>query len=285
MIHLCRNFDTCSAYLREKGGVQNMRKRKNKKLCRRIELMVKMCVFIFGVYMVIHHFTDKISSQLTPDSSDIVPETNTITSPRTLISIQGLSQEGIPTGCEAVSTVALLQYLGIDIDVNTFIEDYLPCQDFYYINGDLYGADPHEAFAGNPYNKTSLGCFPKVILKALHQMKSDDYPNFENIEFDMVSGSSLDALANQYLSQSIPILLWITIDLKEPTPGMQYHLEDGSLYTWAKQEHCVVLCGYDEENYYFMDPLADGQIVTRNKELVELRYEQLGNYALIIKRN
>ena len=87
-----------------------------------------------------------------------------------LISVQGISQKGIPTGCETVSTVALLHYFGIDIDVDDFIENHLPCQDFYYQNGKLYGANRHQAFAGNPYKKSSLGCYPKVIMKALYEV-------------------------------------------------------------------------------------------------------------------
>lgn len=220
-------------------------------------MVVKICITVIGVFILINHKR---------------------------IFIQGISQKGIPTGCEAVSTVALLQYFGIDIDVDDFIENHLPCQDFYYQNGKLYGANPHQAFAGNPYKKSSLGCYPKVIMKALYEMKSNKFANYENLVFTNASGIKLNDLVIQYLDDSIPVLLWITIDLKEPTPGMQYYLADGSLYTWTKHEHCVILCGYDEENYYFMDPLADGQIVGRDKKLVELRYEQLGKYALVIER-
>lgn len=200
------------------------------------------------------------------------------------ISIQGLSQEGIPTGCESVSTVALLGHWNVDIDIDTFIEDYLPRQDFYRKNDELYGANPHEAFAGNPYKKSSLGCYPEVIKKALHTMQSHGFTGMNVFNFSNISGTDLQTLCDSYINNEIPVLLWVTIDLKEPVPGMQYYLEDGSLYTWTKHEHCVVLCGYDVNNYYFMDPLAGGQIVGRDKELVELRYKQLGEYALVIER-
>lgn len=202
-----------------------------------------------------------------------------------IIPMPGISQEGIPTGCESVSTVTLLQHWGIDIDTDTFIEDYLPCQDFYRENGMLYGANPHEAFAGNPYNKSSLGCYPEVIEESLRNMQDNSFIGMNALEFQNVSATDLQTLCDSYIDNEIPVLLWITIDLKEPTPGMQYHLENGSLYTWMKHEHCVVLCGYDAEYYYYIDPLEAGDIVARDKKLVELRYEQLGKYALVIKRN
>ena len=123
-----------------------------------------MCITVIGVFILINH---------------------------KMIFIQGISQKGIPTGCEAVSTVALLQYFGIDIYVDDFIEDYLPCEDFYYQNDKLYGANPHKAFAGNPYKKSSLGCYPEVIMKTLYEMKSNKFANFEDLDFTNVSGVEL----------------------------------------------------------------------------------------------
>lgn len=89
----------------------------------------------------------------------------------TKISIKGLSQEGIPTGCESVSTVAVLQHYGVDITIDEFINNFLPCKEFYKIGSKVYGANPHEYFAGDPYKTASLGCYPKVILKALNEIK------------------------------------------------------------------------------------------------------------------
>ncbi len=49
------------------------------------------------------------------------------------ISFMGLSQALIPTGCEAVSAVAILNHLGIEITPESFIEEFLPKQDFYQV--------------------------------------------------------------------------------------------------------------------------------------------------------
>ena len=53
-----------------------------------------------------------------------------------------------PTGCESVSSVMLLQYLGYDITVDEFIEKYLEKKDFEERQGQLYGADPNLYFCG-----------------------------------------------------------------------------------------------------------------------------------------
>lgn len=199
-----------------------------------------------------------------------------------IIPLHGLSQNEVPTGCEAVSTVTVLQHLGIKITIDEFIESFLPCQGFYRMNGALYGPDPNEFFAGNPYEKNSLGCYPNVILKALREMKNSAYPGMENLNFRNVSGTDLETLITQYIKNQQPVILWVTIDMKESYKGMKYYLEDNNLYTWTAQEHCVVLCGFDETTYHFMDPLANGKIVNYPKELVEKRYNEIGKNAVVV---
>lgn len=202
-----------------------------------------------------------------------------------ILSMTGLSQADIPTGCESVSTVTVLNYLGIDITPETFIEDYLTCEPFYREDGVLYGPNPHEAFAGNPFQKASLGCFPQVIVQALKNMRAQKYEGMENITFADVSGTGLEQLEDEYLKKGIPVLLWVTMEMKPSYAGMQYYLEDGSLYIWRAGEHCTVLCGYDETSYYLIDPQADGEVVCYNRELVESRYEEMGEYAVVIVQN
>ena len=51
-----------------------------------------------------------------------------------------------PTGCESVSTVMLLQYLGYKISVDEFIENYLEQDTFEQRRGEQYGPDPRKIF-------------------------------------------------------------------------------------------------------------------------------------------
>ena len=60
-----------------------------------------------------------------------------------------------PTGCESVSTVMLLQYLGYRVSVDEFIRDYLKQDSFEERRGDLYGPDPRHCFCGSPYDAES----------------------------------------------------------------------------------------------------------------------------------
>lgn len=199
-----------------------------------------------------------------------------------LIEMNGLSQDNIPTGCESVSTVMVLNHLGIEITPEEFIDNYLPCEGFYRVDGTLYGPDPEEAFAGDPYRKNSLGCYPKVILKALGNMKNCHVPGVEKLVFEDISGMELTDIIDTYIANNIPVLLWCTMGMNPVRDGMQYYLDDGSLYTWRAGEHCMVLCGYDEEQYYLMDPLAGGEKAAYPKDVVEARYLEIGRHAVVV---
>lgn len=257
-----------------------MQVRKNIKRKRRISLIIKSLWLIALLCIMISSIMNKFSSDASrsPGKTD----TENTSSKAHRIALKGLSQDGIPTGCEAVSTVAVLRHLGIRISVDRFIEDFLPCQDFYRKNDRVYGADPHEYFAGSPYKTASLGCYPKVILKALNNMKNANYPGMDNLHFKDVSSFDIKALLTNYIDFNIPVIFWVTIDMKQPYDGMKYALEDGTAYTWTAQEHCTVLCGYDKDSYYLMDPLKDGEIIAYPRNIVETRYKELGKYALVV---
>ena len=267
-------------------------RRRNRKVYRRIELLVKSGIFLFllgGMAIFMNKKQILLSGAHSADTSvqsasskDIIYTDAESQNISHTISMEGLSQDGIPTGCESVSTVAVLNHAGIDINIDEFISTYLPCQGFHRQNGELYGPDPQEYFVGNPYDQYSLGCYPKVILKALNKMKNADYPGMDRLHIQNLTGVDLETLLSHYISKDIPVIFWITIGMKEPYDGMQYYLEDGSLYTWKAQEHCAVLCGYDEDSIYIMDPLSGGKSIAHPKELVEKRYEEMGKCGIAI---
>ena len=74
-----------------------------------------------------------------------------------------------PTGCESVSAVMLLKYLGYEITVDEFIKNCLECRDMEMRDGKLYGPDPNEYFCGSPYDEESFGIYAKGLLKALEK--------------------------------------------------------------------------------------------------------------------
>lgn len=198
------------------------------------------------------------------------------------ISIKGLSQAGIPTGCEAVCATAVLNYYEVDIGVNNFINSYLDCEP-YTIKGDKYYAtSPNEAFIGSPYEKSAYGCFAPVITNAVNKLNKSDIAKANSIHAFDATGTELNELCQKFVANDNPVCIWVTMYMKPSYDSTIFQLEDGTIYTWKAREHCMVLCGFDEENYYLMDPLSSGNIVKYEKELVEARYEEMAKNAVVI---
>lgn len=84
-------------------------------------------------------------------------------------------REKYPTGCESVCAVMDLQYYGVDLSVEEFIDNYLPLGDAPHVDGqgNYVGCDPREAFPGSPYEESGWGCYSPVIEKALVRALED----------------------------------------------------------------------------------------------------------------
>ena len=197
-----------------------------------------------------------------------------------------------PTGCESVSAVMLLQYLGVEISVDEFIKEYLPCRPFEERDGKLIGADPRREFAGSPYDPDSMGCYAPVIRAALERVlaeragETDGSRDEKQTEIPVwhvedLTGVSMEQLCTEYLDRGRPVIFWACIDMKEPVTGPDWYLEDGTtVFTWISNEHCMLLVGYDETNYYFNDPWEHHGVIGYEKTITEARHQ--AQYAMAV---
>lgn len=184
-----------------------------------------------------------------------------------------------PTGCESVSTVMLLQYLGYAVSVDGFIEEYLDRQVFEEREGLLYGPDPRRAFAGSPYDPDSFGCYAPVIARALERIVSDRYA------VQNETGREISDLLAAYIDREMPVILWACMDLRPSIVGPSWRLlEGGDIFTWRSNEHCMLLVGYDAEQYFFNDPYENHGCVAYPRALTEQRYKEQGMQAVSLKR-
>lgn len=198
-----------------------------------------------------------------------------------MINVSYISQKNdYPTGCESVSAVMALQHWGVKISVDEFIDEYLVKSDFYWdSDGIMHAEHPAEKFVGNPRESMAFGCYAPVIEKALRKIFIEkDTP----LEVVNEQGMNLNDLCGTYIDNNIPVIIWASMDMKPTRNGRTWVLENGEKFTWIAGEHCLLLTGYDEKYYYFNDPLV-GKDVAYKKEIVELRYKELGYQALVIK--
>lgn len=184
-----------------------------------------------------------------------------------------------PTGCESVSTVMLLQYLGYDMTVDDFIRDALDQRGFEEREGRLYGPDPNRYFCGSPYDENSFGCYAPVICKALKKVLDCSYEVVDE------TGTDMDTLIRTYIDHGMPVIFWACIDMREPIRGPEWKLfENGETFTWISNEHCMLLVGYDEDGYYFNDPYENHGVIRYDKKTVEDRHRAQYGMAVGVKK-
>lgn len=214
-----------------------------------------------------------------------------------LINVPYIDQtEEWPTGCESVSAVMLLWYLEIDISMERFVDHYLEKVTFYKKDGKLYGGDPRKVFAGDPADDQSMGCYAPVIKKALDSVfreRGEQPTGFEsrgtekqNIQEAVdLTGASMETLLREYIDNDIPVIFWASIDLKETYAGPEWIIAGtDEVFEWRSNEHCMLLVGYDEKNYYFNDPWHDHGTIGYKKELVEKRHMEQYEMAVSVRR-
>ena len=73
--------------------------------------------------------------------------------------------------------------------------------------------------------------------------------------------------------------------MRKEIPGPEWKLLDtGERFLWTSNEHCMLLVGYDEENYYFNDPYDNNGVIGYSKQLVEKRHAAQHSMALGIHK-
>lgn len=188
-------------------------------------------------------------------------------------------REDYPTGCEAVSAVMALNYLGIDISAREFIDSFLDCgRAPFYVDGNVVGDSPYEYFLGSPYDNSGWGCYAPVIERALNKCVGD-----KNFPVTRTDGKSLRELCKEYIDRNIPVIMWATMEMQEAYTTTTWETAKGESFTWIAPEHCLLLVGYDKENYYFNDP-RQGKQVGYKKSAVEKAYKSLGGQAVVIDK-
>ena len=187
------------------------------------------------------------------------------------------------TGCELISANVVLNYYDKNVNYEQIIKHTKFGKIHVSKDGKWYGSSPSEAFLGDPHRIDGMGCFAPVIVDMV-----DDF-GFTDICAKDTTGVDLNELIEKYVANDIPVMIWVTDSMCPLGKGDVWHLtnEDGSIsketFTWPLNEHCVVLMGYDKNNYYLSDPLSYSECVKYDKKLVETRFKDLGCMSVVIE--
>ena len=189
----------------------------------------------------------------------------------------------------------VLQGNGYYISGKKFTDEFLIKRDWYKDeeNEEIFGPDPNSAYVGNPYIASGyncgFGCYSNAVAKSINNFFAEN--DIVSQQAISLKDKSLSFLIENYVSKDIPVLIWATMDMKPSKLTMSWTVNYadenspynvGDKYTWIAGEHCLVLVGYDYYRYYFNDPYKDHGIIGYDRKVVEQRYKELGNMAVVI---
>lgn len=197
-----------------------------------------------------------------------------------IIDVPYISQQGsFVTGCELVSATMVLKYYGYDISVDQVV-DKTPKSDLSQSENGIVGESPDKSFIGNPQSSGGFGCYAPVVTSVMNSF-------FEKTGTKTavdITGVEIESLTNDYIKQDTPVIMWATMNMKEPRSGKTWTIKGtGETFQWIAGEHCLVLVGYDSNNYYFDDPYQSNGLIAFEKSLVKKRFNALGRQAVVVK--
>lgn len=196
-----------------------------------------------------------------------------------LLSVPYISQKGtLATGCELVSTAMVLNYYGKNISVEDVVAK-TPHFGLIKTQNGLTGKHPAQAFIGDPHSPDGFGCYAPVVTSVMNSFLSQSGKKARDL-----TGTELEELAQSHVANGSPVILWATMNMKEPRPGKSWILtETGEPFQWIAGEHCLVLVGFNKDSYFFNDPYNSNGLITFHKDLVKMRYESLGRQAVAVE--
>ena len=197
-------------------------------------------------------------------------------------------QMELDAGCETDACTMLMNILGFDLDEITFADNYLDCHPVFQdpATGYMEGPDMYSAFAGTA--RAGWGVYAPSMAKSMNKYLADEKSNLKAYDYENIP---LDTLCDDYILNNVPVMVWATTAMLEPTVRdtwkVNYVDENaktkiGDDFSWYEHEHCLVLVGYSETEYYFCDS-GPGEVSHFEKALCQKRYEQLGSQCIVVK--
>ena len=93
----------------------------------------------------------------------------------------------------------------------------------------------------------------------------------------------MDKIISDYIDKDIPVIFWATIDMKQYFNGSIWTIpETGEKFQWRAREHCLLLVGYNDNEYVFNDPWHNHGQIGYNKELVERNHKDQYSMAVAL---
>ena len=196
-----------------------------------------------------------LSAELTSDSAEV--------------EIEYINQfPELPAGCESVALTMAINSYGYDLEKTDIADNWL-----------VYGSSIVDSYVGDPHVfLNGAGIYPPGLVNTIWNFVEDTEAKLYPIDTTEVELEELF----KFIQAGYPVVLWSTYYDAYPIEEGGAEIRDGIVYQWYRNEHCVVLCGYDLDDHTvkLADPVRG--IVTVSRYTIENIYDAMGQFSMIM---
>lgn len=221
----------------------------------------------------------KISDNILEDEDKIVKdnlEEKLMASCRLDVSLI-LQNPELYNGCEITSLTMLLNYKGISVDKLTLANE-MPKDNTELergSNGEIYRwGNPNNGFVGDVYgDEIGISIAPTPLMPLVEKYYNEGALN--------LTGCKIEDL-KKAISNNNPVLVWVTADFTRPNEFFTWIDSSGNEVQGTFETHTVLLTGYDEDSFYYNDPLSGYKDMKISSDQFEAVWTDMGKKALTI---
>lgn len=185
----------------------------------------------------------------------------------------------LPTGCEITAMTMVLRFWGYEVSKTTMAGEYLPIAEPVFHRGSgglLYGPDMNNCFVGDPFSEWGYICGAGAVRSAAENYLQVHGGAHTAIELT----GALPGELYGWVAMDIPVVVWLTIELREREDVQGWYTESGEYVEWSSEDHSAVLIGFTEETVTIADPLAG--IAEYDRERFEAVFEARGRQCVML---
>ncbi len=218
----------------------------------------------------------KEQSGATPDKTSKKSQGELPTSVMLSVPAQNQNPQ-LPNGCEVTSLSMLFTAIGHPVSKMTLAAEqpYDPTPRVESPSGQIISwGNPNVGFVGSPYVwSDGFGIYHGPIIKLIDKILPGEGVDLTNHPFDEILS---------YVAKGVPVEAWVTATLKPTNKFWEtWQTPEGPIRV-NKQEHAVLIVGYDAKYIYINNPLT-GQKDEPVKRVNFLgAWNELGNQAVTI---
>lgn len=241
------------------------------------KILFFLSIFYFNTAYTLHNYEIIIDMIDLEEANVITPSPEVVTPLKeNILDVPLISQlPELKNGCEIVSLTMALNYRGIDIDKITLSNEVQkdPTELQLSTNGEfLLWGNPKVGFVGDITGKDhGYSIDPEPLIPLIEKYYSGEMTN--------LCGADLVDL-EKALSNNTPILVWINAFFSEDIYWTVWKDSNGNEVTANLNMHAVLLTGFDENNFYYNDPLTYEKDKAVSKDVFLNVWTSMGKKAL-----